>query len=52
MGIFSGLFKSWDKPENRTPGNSHAFYLGGSSSDNRDANGQLYYQCQRSSDEA
>ena len=32
MGIFSGLFKSRDKPENRTPGSSYAFYLGGSSS--------------------
>lgn len=29
---FSGLFKSRDKPENRTPGSSYAFYLGGSSS--------------------
>lgn len=32
MGIFSGLFKSRDKPENRTTGSSYAFYLGGSSS--------------------
>ncbi|MDD3537119.1 MAG: phage portal protein, partial [Eubacteriales bacterium] len=32
MSIFSGLFKSRDKPENRTPGSSYAFYLGGSSS--------------------
>lgn len=32
MGIFSGLFRSRDKPENRTPGSSYAFYLGGSSS--------------------
>ena len=31
MGIFSGLFKSRDKPENRTPGSSYAFYMGGSS---------------------
>ena len=32
MGIFSGLFKSRDKPVNRTPGSSFAFYMGGSSS--------------------
>ena len=32
MGIFSGLFRSRDKPENRTPGSNYAFYLGGSSS--------------------
>lgn len=32
MSIFSGLFKSRDKPENRTPGSSYAFYLGGSTS--------------------
>lgn len=32
MGIFSGLFKSRDKPQNRTPGSSFAFYMGGSSS--------------------
>ncbi|MDI6618014.1 MAG: phage portal protein [Clostridiales bacterium] len=32
MSIFSGLFKARDKPENRTPGSSYAFYLGGSSS--------------------
>ena len=31
MGIFSGLFKSRDKPENRTPGSSYAFFMGGSS---------------------
>ena len=31
MGIFSGLFRSRDKPENRTPGSSYAFYMGGSS---------------------
>ena len=28
MGIFSGLFKSRDKPQNRTPGSSFAFYYG------------------------
>ena len=32
MGIFSGLFKSRDKPQNRTAGSSYAFYLGGSTS--------------------
>lgn len=32
MGLLSGLFKSRDKPENRTAGSSYAFYLGGSSS--------------------
>lgn len=31
MGIFSGLFRSRDKPQNRTPGSSFAFYMGGSS---------------------
>ena len=29
MGIFSGLFKSRDKPENRTAGSAYAFYMGG-----------------------
>ena len=29
MGIFSGLFKSRDKPQNRTAGSSYAFYTGG-----------------------
>ena len=28
MGIFTGLFKSRDKPKNRTAGSSHAFYTG------------------------
>ncbi len=31
MSIFSGLFKSRDKPENRTPGSAYTFYMGGSS---------------------
>lgn len=31
MGILSHLFKSRDKPQNRTAGSSFAFYLGGSS---------------------
>lgn len=29
MRIFSGLFKSRDKPQNRTVGSSYAFYMGG-----------------------
>ena len=29
MGIFSGLFKSRDKPENRTAGSAYTFYIGG-----------------------
>ena len=32
MGIFSGLFKSRDKPQNRTAGSSYAFFMGGSTS--------------------
>ncbi len=32
MGFFSGLFRSRDKPENRTAGSSYSFYMGGSSS--------------------
>ena len=32
FGLFSGLFRSRDKPVNRTAGSSYAFYLGGSSS--------------------
>ena len=31
MSIFSGLFKSRDKPVNRTPGSAYTFYMGGSS---------------------
>lgn len=30
MGIFSGLFRSRDKPQNRTTGSSYAFFMGGS----------------------
>ena len=30
MGIFSGLFKSRDKPQNRTSGSSYSFFFGGS----------------------
>ena len=32
MGIFSGLFNSRDKPENRTSGSAFSFFLGGSTS--------------------
>ena len=31
MSIFSGLFKSRDKPTNATVGSRYTFYLGGSS---------------------
>jgi len=32
MGIFSGLFRSRDKPQNRTAGSAYTFFLGGSTS--------------------
>lgn len=32
MGIFSGLFKSRDKPQNRTAGSNYAFFIGGTTS--------------------
>lgn len=32
MGIFSGLFHGRDRPQNKTPGSSYAFFLGGSTS--------------------
>ena len=32
MSIFSGLFKSRDKPTNRTPGSAYSFFLGGTTS--------------------
>lgn len=32
MGIFSGLFKSRDKPENRTAGSTYRFFMGGTTS--------------------
>jgi len=35
MGIISGLFKSRDKPSNRTNGSSYSFLMGGSSSGRR-----------------
>ena len=35
MGILSGLFRSRDKPENRTSGSAYSFFFGGSSSGKR-----------------
>ena len=32
MGIFSGLFKSRDKPQTRTMGSNYAFFMGGTTS--------------------
>lgn len=32
MSIFTGLFRSRDKPQNRTAGSSYAFFMGGTSS--------------------
>ena len=32
MGMFSGLFRSRDKPQNRTAGSAYTFYMGGTSS--------------------
>ena len=32
MGIISGLFKSRDKPTDRTTGSSYSFFLGGTDS--------------------
>ena len=32
MGIFSGLFRSRDKPQNRTAGSSYSFFMGGTTS--------------------
>ena len=32
MGIFSGLFRSKDKPQDRTAGSGYAFYFGGTTS--------------------
>jgi len=31
MGLFTGIFRSRDKPQNRTPGSTYTFYMGGSS---------------------
>ena len=35
MGVLSGLFKSRDKPTNRTNGSAYSFLMGGSSSGRR-----------------
>ena len=32
MGIFQGIFKAHDKPQNRTAGSSYSFFFGGSTS--------------------
>lgn len=32
MGIFTGMFKSRDKPQNRTAGSAYTFYMGGTTS--------------------
>ncbi len=32
MGIFSGLFRSWDYPKDSTTGSGYALFLGGSTS--------------------
>ena len=36
MSIFSGLFKSRDKPKNNTPGSAYRFYLGEGKIDRED----------------
>ncbi|RYJ72540.1 phage portal protein [Enterococcus faecium] len=35
MGIFSGLFRSRDKPQNRTAGSAYSFFFGGSTAGKR-----------------
>ena len=35
MGIFSGLFRSRDKPQNRTVGSAYSFFFGGSTAGKR-----------------
>lgn len=35
MGIFTGLFRSRDKPQNRTSGSVYSFFMGGSASGKR-----------------
>ena len=34
MGIFSGFFRSRDKPQNRTTGSAYSFFFGGSTAGN------------------
>ena len=35
MGLLSGLFRSRDKPQNRTSGSAYSFFFGGSSAGKR-----------------
>lgn len=35
MGFFSGLFRSRDKPQNRTTGSAYSFFFGGSAAGKR-----------------
>lgn len=35
MGIFSGLFRSRDKPQNRTTGSAYSFFFGSNSAGKR-----------------
>ena len=35
MSIFTGMFRSRDKPQNRTAGSSYSFFFGGSTSGKR-----------------
>ena len=32
MGLFTGIFRSRDKPQNKTAGSSYTFYMGGTTS--------------------
>ena len=32
MGLLTGIFRSRDKPQNRTAGSSYTFYMGGTTS--------------------
>jgi nanoRNase/pAp phosphatase (c-di-AMP/oligoRNAs hydrolase) len=32
MGLFTGIFRSRDKPQNRTAGSNYTFYMGGTTS--------------------
>ena len=35
MSIFSGLFRSRDKPQNRTSGSAYSFFFGGNTAGRR-----------------
>ena len=35
MGLFSGLFRARDAPQNRTSGSAYSFFMGGSTSGKR-----------------